>query len=109
MATIKQEILDEVTKTDPKNENIETETTEAVVKIETVVKTEPNEEKAQMDTSDGPNNEKTEADAANGKPITGTNVNTDLDDKIIRQIEVKKKTLHVTMNCNYEFFIFIFC
>nr|SVE83886.1 EOG090X0CQA [Daphnia pulex] len=43
-----------------------------------------------MDTSDGPNNEKAEADAANGKPTTGTNVNgdlNDLDDKIIRQVE----------------------
>ena len=36
------------------------------------------------------NNEKTEADAENGKLTTGTNVNCDLDDKIIRQIEVLK-------------------
>jgi hypothetical protein len=50
-----------------------------------------------MDTSDGPNIEKAEADAANGKPTTGTNVNGDLDDKIIRQVEVKKP-LHVTMD-----------
>ena len=33
---------------------------------------------------------KTEADAENGKLTTGTNVNCDLDDKIIRQIEVLK-------------------
>lgn len=96
MATIKQEVMDEVATTEPK-ENIETEAMEAVVKVETVVKTEPNEEKTQMDTSDGPNIEKAEADAANGKLTTGTNVNGDLDDKIIRQVEVKKP-LHVTMD-----------
>jgi hypothetical protein len=74
MATIKQEVMDEVATTEPK-ENIESEAMEAVVKVETVVKTEPNnEEKSQMDTSDGPNIEKAEADAANGKPTTAINM-----------------------------------
>jgi hypothetical protein len=86
MATIKQEVSDEV-KTETNEANIKMETTEPVTKV--VVKTEPNEEKMGMDTSDGPNNEKTETDAANGKLTTSINANSNLDDKIIRQIEVK--------------------
>jgi hypothetical protein len=105
MATIKQEVMDEVATTEAK-ENIETVAMEAVVKVETVVKTEPNEEKAQMDTSDGPNNEKAEADAANGKLTTGTNVNGDLDDKIIRQVEVKKN-LYMLLWILYSNFLLI--
>ena len=90
MATIKQEISDEVINSERKEENIKMEITKSVAIADFVVKTEKIEEKKQMDTTDGPNNEKTEADAENGKLTTGTNVNCDLDDKIIRQIEVLK-------------------
>lgn len=81
MAEIKQEVLDEVVKTEANEEK--SQDVKQEIKTEDV-KTEPNEEKT---SSDGPNNEKTGGDVSDVKP------NTDLDDKIIRQVEVRVNSI----------------
>lgn len=81
MAEIKQEVLDADVKTeanDEKSQDVKQE-----IKTEDV-KTEPNEEKT---PSDGPNNEKTGGDVSDVKPSI------DLDDKIIRQVEVRANSI----------------
>nr|SVE86367.1 EOG090X0CQA [Daphnia similis]SVE86995.1 EOG090X0CQA [Daphnia similis]SVE87617.1 EOG090X0CQA [Daphnia similis] len=80
MATIKQENSDVVIKTEPKEENIKLDSQEIDIKAE------PKEETAE-DISDKPINVKTEGDATNGDEITSTDGTTELENKIIRQIE----------------------
>ncbi|XP_057371759.1 la protein homolog isoform X2 [Daphnia carinata] len=80
MATVKQESSEVVIKTEPKEENTKLDSQEINVK------TEPNEERAE-DISDKPINVKTEGDATNGDMITSTAETTELDNKIIRQVE----------------------
>nr|SVE73799.1 EOG090X0CQA [Daphnia atkinsoni] len=80
MATVKQEILDVVIKTEAKEETIKHESPEVAIKAE------PKEEKTE-EITDGSSKIKTEGDATNGNAVTSVNGATELDNKIIRQVE----------------------
>lgn len=91
MATVKQEISDVVIKTEAKEETIKHESPEVAIKAE------PKEEKA-VEITDGPSKIKTEGDVTNGNAVTSVDGNTELDNKIIRQVEVRRNLL----SCEYE-------